>query len=412
MVRGHRPLRRARPACLARAAAASSPTRSARSRRRARSTSPAAPATLTQLAPRRDRRASTRARDAGDRRASGSRTRRSSRATRSRSRSRTDSFERVVTILLRPSRGRRPRALPRRGAPRRARARRRRRRPPRGHRAGGAPGARPQRRLELDGLQALLHRGRARRGARRRRDRCTRAAGSSSSARRGDALPLGVPLARLAPARQPGVPRLRRGRLPARVAADRPAVHRPALLHVRAGARRPGRRSSASPGAAAPARRCAAGWTWRRTKFYATFYCASVTRCYPGRQASGRGDRTPTPREQELCAFWRDWELELMRPALIVPVGGLAIRHLLGPVRLADCIGQRFDLNGAVAIPLPHPSGASSWLNHPANRERVAARGARDPGRARPESRHAFGTLPGDRPWTSITPGYSTPAVA
>ena len=27
----------------------------------------------------------------------------------------------------------------------------------------------------------------------------------------------------------------------------------------------------------------------------------------------------------------------------------------------------------AVAIPLPHPSGASSWLNVPANRERVAA---------------------------------------
>src|SRR5207244_3149163 len=35
--------------------------------------------------------------------------------------------------------------------------------------------------------------------------------------------------------------------------------------------------------------------------FYSTFYCASVTRCYPGRAASGRGDRTPTPREQELC---------------------------------------------------------------------------------------------------------------
>src|SRR5262249_17517104 len=46
--------------------------------------------------------------------------------------------------------------------------------------------------------------------------------------------------------------------------------------------------------------------------FYATFFCASVTRCYPGRAASGRGDRTPTPREQELCRFWRDWELELM----------------------------------------------------------------------------------------------------
>ena len=107
--------------------------------------------------------------------------------------------------------------------------------------------------------------------------------------------------------------------------------------------------------------------------FYATFYCASVTRCYPGRNPTGRGDRTPTPREQELCAFWRDWELRLVGPQLVVPVGGLAIRHLLGARPLAECVGERFELEGAVVIPLAHPSGASSWLNDAANRERVAA---------------------------------------
>jgi uracil-DNA glycosylase len=105
--------------------------------------------------------------------------------------------------------------------------------------------------------------------------------------------------------------------------------------------------------------------------FYATFYCASVTRCYPGRGAGGRGDRTPTPREQELCAFWREWELELIGPQLIVTVGGLAARRLLGVKSLTECVGVRYELEGAVAIPLPHPSGASSWLNDPANRARV-----------------------------------------
>ena len=105
--------------------------------------------------------------------------------------------------------------------------------------------------------------------------------------------------------------------------------------------------------------------------FYATFYCASVTRCYPGKAPSGRGDRTPTPREQELCSFWRDWELRLIRPGLIVPVGGLAARRLLGLKSLTECVGSRFELDEAVAIPLPHPSGASSWLNNPANRARV-----------------------------------------
>jgi uracil-DNA glycosylase len=107
-------------------------------------------------------------------------------------------------------------------------------------------------------------------------------------------------------------------------------------------------------------------------EFYATFYCASVTRCYPGRPASGRGDRTPTPEEQRLCEQWRDHELRLLRPKLIVTVGGLAARRLLGVKSVTESVGVPHDLDGATVIPLPHPSGASSWLNRPENRARVA----------------------------------------
>jgi uracil-DNA glycosylase len=105
--------------------------------------------------------------------------------------------------------------------------------------------------------------------------------------------------------------------------------------------------------------------------FYELFYCASVTRCYPGRAPSGRGDRTPTLREQQLCEFWRDWELELLRPELIVPVGGMAVRRLLGVTNLARCVGERLELGGVPVVPLPHPSGASGWLNAPANQARL-----------------------------------------
>ena len=102
--------------------------------------------------------------------------------------------------------------------------------------------------------------------------------------------------------------------------------------------------------------------------FYATFYCSSVTRCYPGKAPSGRGDRTPARTEIALCRRWRDHELRLLRPALVVPVGGLAIRELLGIGSLAESVGRTFELGEATAIPLPHPSGASGWLNAPANR--------------------------------------------
>lgn len=121
-----------------------------------------------------------------------------------------------------------------------------------------------------------------------------------------------------------------------------------------------------------------AGRTLRRwlamdeDEFYATFYCASVTRCYPGRHPSGRGDRTPTPRERELCDFWRVWELRLLRPQLIVTVGGLAARSLLGVHRVTAIVGRRFAHKGTTVVPLPHPSGASGWLNDPANRALVA----------------------------------------
>jgi uracil-DNA glycosylase len=106
-------------------------------------------------------------------------------------------------------------------------------------------------------------------------------------------------------------------------------------------------------------------------EFYDTFYCCSLTRCYPGRSPGGRGDRTPTQVEIELCGFWLDWELRLLKPELVLVVGGLAARHVLGLSRLTEAVGSSTTLDGAIAFPLPHPSGASGWLNDPSNRERL-----------------------------------------
>jgi len=51
----------------------------------------------------------------------------------------------------------------------------------------------------------------------------------------------------------------------------------------------------------------------------------------------------------------------------------MAARRLLGLASLTAAVGTRFERDGATVIPLPHPSGASGWLNAPANRARLDA---------------------------------------
>src|SRR5919198_3873251 len=103
-------------------------------------------------------------------------------------------------------------------------------------------------------------------------------------------------------------------------------------------------------------------------------YIAAITRCYPGPSASGRGDRVPSPAEREHCASWLEDELRIIRPRLLIPVGRLAIERFLSPHPLDVLIGRehavQHDGGRSIAIPLPHPSGASSWI-HQANHSRL-----------------------------------------
>lgn len=113
-------------------------------------------------------------------------------------------------------------------------------------------------------------------------------------------------------------------------------------------------------------------------------YIAAITRCYPGPSPSGRGDRVPTPHEREQCASWLEAELRIIRPRVLIPVGRLAIDRFLGTEPLDRVVGREMEVEHeggrSLAIPLPHPSGASSWVNAPANRallERAIERLAR-----------------------------------
>lgn len=100
-------------------------------------------------------------------------------------------------------------------------------------------------------------------------------------------------------------------------------------------------------------------------------YISAVTRCYPGPHPSGRGDRVPNRREQASCADWLETELRIVQPEVLIPVGRLAIERFLPDIPLSELIGTRRTVEhaggGSVVIPLPHPSGASSWIHESGN---------------------------------------------
>lgn len=111
------------------------------------------------------------------------------------------------------------------------------------------------------------------------------------------------------------------------------------------------------------------GWFGRlgldEEAFRARVYMAAVCRCFPGKGPKG-GDRVPSPDEIERCARHLATEVELIRPKLVIPVGKLAIAQILPDAeQLVDVVGAQhrahFHGKDVDVVPLPHPSGASTW---------------------------------------------------
>ena len=99
-------------------------------------------------------------------------------------------------------------------------------------------------------------------------------------------------------------------------------------------------------------------------------FFSALARCFPGK-APGGGDKPPSKAMMRNCRPHLDAEFALLRPRVVIPVGGMAIKELLGITRLVDAVGLTFERDGILYVPLPHPSGASTWLNAPENKARL-----------------------------------------
>ena len=98
-------------------------------------------------------------------------------------------------------------------------------------------------------------------------------------------------------------------------------------------------------------------------------YLSSLTRCDPGRNPRGDGDRRPSAAEVALCKPFLDAELRLLRPKVVLLVGTMAIEAFFGKVKLEHVIGAYQEREGMLFLPLPHPSGVSRWLLDPGHQQ-------------------------------------------
>ena len=103
---------------------------------------------------------------------------------------------------------------------------------------------------------------------------------------------------------------------------------------------------------------------WNEEMARSKIYFAAVCRCFPGKNPGG-GDRVPREEEIRECSHWLKREFELLQPSLVLPVGRLAISQFLEFDSLSAVVGRIWTIpyHGSVRdiIPLPHPSGASTW---------------------------------------------------
>ena len=101
-------------------------------------------------------------------------------------------------------------------------------------------------------------------------------------------------------------------------------------------------------------------------------YMTALTKCFPGRLPGKSIDRAPSPKERANCRPWLDAQWKLVQPRVVFLFGKLSIDTFLPKMPLEMAVGQTFHLGGITYVPLPHSSGASTWLNDAGHRALLA----------------------------------------
>ncbi|MBI3852432.1 MAG: uracil-DNA glycosylase [Verrucomicrobia bacterium] len=86
-------------------------------------------------------------------------------------------------------------------------------------------------------------------------------------------------------------------------------------------------------------------------------YIGNILKCRPDTPGQSAGNRKPTPEEMQTCISYLHEQIDLIRPRVIVALGGTAIEGLLGKtVGITKLRGQWQTYRGTPLMPTYHPA--------------------------------------------------------
>ncbi len=88
----------------------------------------------------------------------------------------------------------------------------------------------------------------------------------------------------------------------------------------------------------------------------ADVYIANILKCRPDTPGQSAGNRKPTPEEMQTCIPYLHEQIDLIKPKIIVALGGVALEGLLNKSGIMKLRGQWQEYRGIPLMPTFHPS--------------------------------------------------------
>ena len=102
-----------------------------------------------------------------------------------------------------------------------------------------------------------------------------------------------------------------------------------------------------------------------------TVYMTALTKCFRDACRQEHGPRAIAQRARQLPPV-AGRAVGAGPAAVVILFGKMAIDTFLPRMSLEDAVGRTFELGGVTYVPLPHSSGASTWLNDAGHRALLA----------------------------------------